>query len=502
MELDEKLGSQLVNRRQAHALITKFKRHSFEEDGTESESKREHSRGYSDAQKGIHKNPYNPHSPAHKAYEEGQQAYRRHFDESVDPQDQHKENHLAAVRAYHAKKKADKEQRSANSRGAFNNWMGGSPEDQTDFMNIRKKGVAEGSISDLLNQDPTSPKFNDHPGASQLKKAKGQNEFTGKLDSKGRFTKGTVKNMFGKLSPDAKGVAEGSLSEPTRKVFFKVIKTQGTGMPSGYRRVKTMRPLEDGGFYIELSTPGYGMDYTRHNYKNFSLKDDQGKPITGQEANNIINGKQGVAEGLEGQVVFSGTGANGAKYKVIHHGDDFMIHANGKHIDSYSSLQRAMSVLKNEVPGLTKGVAEGTEEFDEYAIANGFINQLHTDPYEKSEDWVYNRIEEYLSQENIPQQHWQEVAELIFRKLQGFTESRQDVAEGFNDTDTVFLTPNTGPLAHLRYNTFKDASPEEHKKAIQHHSKHADRATPQKAARAEVFAPSEGFVSAAPKVIP
>ena len=208
MELDEKLGSQLVNRRQAHALITKFKRHSFEEDGTESESKREHSRGYSDAQKGIHKNPYNPHSPAHKSYEEGQQAYRRHFGESVDPQDQHKENHLAAVRAYHAKKKADKEQRSADSRGAFNNWMGGSPEDQTDFMNIRKKGVAEGSISDLLNQDPTSPKFNDHPGASQLKKAKGQNEFTGKLDSKGRFTKGTVKNMFGKLSPDAKGVTE------------------------------------------------------------------------------------------------------------------------------------------------------------------------------------------------------------------------------------------------------------------------------------------------------
>ena len=59
---------------------------------------------------------------------------------------------------------------------------------------------------------------------------------------------------------------------------------------------------------------------------------------------------------------------------------------------------------------------------------------------------------------------------------------QQGVAEGFNDTDTVFLTPDTGPLAHLRYNTFKDASPEEHKKAIQHHSKHADRATPQKAA--------------------
>jgi hypothetical protein len=57
--------------------------------------------------------------------------------------------------------------------------------------------------------------------------------------------------------------------------------------------------------------------------------------------------------------VFSGTGANGVKYKIIHHGDDFKIHANGKHIDSYGSLHRAMSVLKNEVPGLKQGVAEG-----------------------------------------------------------------------------------------------------------------------------------------------
>ena len=37
-----------------------------------------------------------------------------------------------------------------------------------------RKTITEGSISDLLNQDPTSPKFNDHPGASQLKKAKDQ----------------------------------------------------------------------------------------------------------------------------------------------------------------------------------------------------------------------------------------------------------------------------------------------------------------------------------------
>ena len=81
-----------------------------------------------------------------------------------------------------------------------------------------------------------------------------------------------------------------------------------------------------------------------------------------QMLNNMPNNldEQGVAEGSDGQVVFSGTGANGVKYEIIQSGDDFMIHANGRHIDSYGSLQRAMSVLKNEVLGLTKGVAEGS----------------------------------------------------------------------------------------------------------------------------------------------
>lgn len=59
------------------------------------------------------------------------------------------------------------------------------------------------------------------------------------------------------------------------------------------------------------------------------------------------------------KVVFSGTGDDGGKYEVIQSGpDDYMIHANGKHIDTYSSLQRAMSVLKNEVSGLKKSVDE------------------------------------------------------------------------------------------------------------------------------------------------
>jgi hypothetical protein len=74
-------------------------------------------------------------------------------------------------------------------------------------------------------------------------------------------------------------------------------------------------------------------------------------------------GVRDVTEGMSGQVVYSDTGANGGKYEIIQTSPtDFMIHVNGKHIDTYSSLQRAMSVLKNEVPGLQQGVAEGWKD--------------------------------------------------------------------------------------------------------------------------------------------
>jgi hypothetical protein len=77
-------------------------------------------------------------------------------------------------------------------------------------------------------------------------------------------------------------------------------------------------------------------------------------------AANYGNKSEGVAEGMDSQVVFSGTGADGGTYEIIQSSPtDFMIHANGKHIDTYGSLQRAMSVLQNEVPGLQQGVVEG-----------------------------------------------------------------------------------------------------------------------------------------------
>jgi hypothetical protein len=47
-------------------------------------TKHEHSQGYSDASRGINKNPYGPNTPAGKAYMDGQAAYKRHFGESQE----------------------------------------------------------------------------------------------------------------------------------------------------------------------------------------------------------------------------------------------------------------------------------------------------------------------------------------------------------------------------------------------------------------------------------
>ena len=83
-----------------------------------------------------------------------------------------------------------------------------------------------------------------------------------------------------------------------------------------------------------------------------------------------VKTNEGMTESMAGQVVFSGIGADGGKYEIIQSSPtDFMIHANGRHIDTYGSLQRAMSVLKNEVQGLQQGMAEGKKP-DSYHIVN------------------------------------------------------------------------------------------------------------------------------------
>jgi hypothetical protein len=47
-------------------------------------TKTEHDKGYGDAARGINKNPYDPNTPAGKAYIDGQAAYKRHFAEGQE----------------------------------------------------------------------------------------------------------------------------------------------------------------------------------------------------------------------------------------------------------------------------------------------------------------------------------------------------------------------------------------------------------------------------------
>jgi hypothetical protein len=93
-------------------------------------------------------------------------------------------------------------------------------------------------------------------------------------------------------------------------------------------------------------------DYYRQQFPDMSTPNDE-IPIRYN-----VDGTAVMVEGSAGKVVFSGQGANGSTYEIIQSRDGFMIHANGRHIDTYGSLQRAMSVLKNEVPGLQQGMAE------------------------------------------------------------------------------------------------------------------------------------------------
>ena len=47
-------------------------------------TKHEHDQGYSDASRGINKNPYGANTPAGRAYQAGQAAYKQHFGESQE----------------------------------------------------------------------------------------------------------------------------------------------------------------------------------------------------------------------------------------------------------------------------------------------------------------------------------------------------------------------------------------------------------------------------------
>jgi hypothetical protein len=104
-------------------------------------------------------------------------------------------------------------------------------------------------------------------------------------------------------------------------------------------------------------------------------KVDQYAEIQNHKAKQKMLGKI-KGESIDEEVTFSGKGANGVQYKIIKTGDDHAIHANGKHIDTYGSHQRAMSVLKNEVPGLKADLKE--EVLDEDAAQKNMGHAMDT----------------------------------------------------------------------------------------------------------------------------
>ena len=184
---------------------------------------------------------------------------------------------------------------------------------------------------------------------------------------------GSLKRAMGVLKNEVpglkQGVAEGLMGDHfikrgDPKAYLDKMRsihktlTKGGYKPGGYTSSRALSEPYQSAYYQHSTHP--------ETHPNISVRrvGNQGHIHVGMEKSKPLNlPEQGAAEGLEGKVVFSGTGANGGKYKIIQTGPtDFMIHANGKHIDTYSSLQRAMSVLKNEVPGLTKGRAEGSEQ--------------------------------------------------------------------------------------------------------------------------------------------
>jgi hypothetical protein len=188
-------------------------------------------------------------------------------------------------------------------------------------------------------------------------------------------------NKDGKITPKEKSIAYATAWKAHNKG-----KVEEQGVAEGSESKDTLiSTLNSFGYYTDDSRVYVNDDGDKIVRVGSEWKHQSGKRGRGaEELGDFLSSNQGVAEGsMYGdeevswekggtraptgafrnpavkKVVFSGTGDDGGKYEVIQSGpDDYMIHANDKHIDTYPSLQRAMSVLKNEVSGLKKSVDE------------------------------------------------------------------------------------------------------------------------------------------------
>lgn len=206
------------------------------------------------------------------------------------------------------------------------------------------------------------------------------------------------------------GVAEGTGSG---RVYFKVIDNTGTGMPPGFHPVSKIEAIEDG-YYIELDQPGLGMNYTKHNYKNFALRKDspKGMPITGKQAYNIVN-KQGVAEGLEDK--------------------------KAQQRKTERDKQRTAPAQKARNTAQRKGLTQDKDGtyYAKEGVAEGFTKQARAKKEAESVKAVIARLEQELKDTNphIDKDDIRRRLETERRRLELYRDvlDDKDVTEGFSD---------------------------------------------------------------------
>jgi hypothetical protein len=133
--------------------------------------------------------------------------------------DQHKERHLAAVRAYHAKKKADKEQRSADSRAAFGNMLGGSPADLTSKLKVRESGVAE-ERTETKNEKGEVTSWRDEGEWKKSEKKDPRGRVTNMSDRARRSTEKTPKTPVKETTSSAVATTPGVGKGPETGTLF------------------------------------------------------------------------------------------------------------------------------------------------------------------------------------------------------------------------------------------------------------------------------------------
>ena len=112
-------------------------------------TKKEHDQGYSDASRGINKNPYGPNTPAGNAYQTGQAAYRRHFNETQELNLIRSRAGLAETAPYQPETDADHNDPLA-AKAADDAAVGAMEEDGVDPVN------AQGQDAEDLHGQATS----------------------------------------------------------------------------------------------------------------------------------------------------------------------------------------------------------------------------------------------------------------------------------------------------------------------------------------------------------